>query len=126
MTQQLPSKRVDSLNLLHHGTRSNRLTPSAIIETVKADLRHRDANRELRCLRMNGMVSRNVGTLHRYAFHSSHLKDSVFVADVLRKAIKNPERGISASEIGRARIYSDVELLQEALDMTLANPSQIE
>ena len=117
MATQLPSARVDRLTLLHHGTQPCRLSPSAIVQTAKSDLRHREANRELRRLRKNGMASRDVGTLYRYAFHSSHLKDSHSVADVLRKAIKGHAKGVGASEVGRSRIYSDVALLEEALSI---------
>lgn len=117
MTQQLSSKRVDALMLLRHGTQPCGLTARSIVQTVEADLRHREANKELRRLRENGMASKAIGTLHRYAFHSSHLKGSSNPAEVIAKAIKGREKGIGSPEIGRARIYSDMDLLYEALEL---------
>ncbi len=115
MAQKLAATRAEKLMLLHKGTDPCRLSPSAIIQTAESDLRHRNQNREIRRLRKNGMAARDTGTLYQYAFHSKHLEGSTTAADVLRKAIKDNARGASTSEVGRARIYRDIDLLHEAL-----------
>ena len=114
---KIEATQAEKLMLLHKGTEPCRLSPRAIIQTAETDLRHREANREIRRLRQNGTAAKDTGTLYQYAFHSKHLAGSETAADVLRKAIKDHARGASTSEVGRARIYRDVGLLQEALDM---------
>lgn len=115
MAQQIAATRAEKLMLLHKGTDPCRLSPGAIIQAANADLRHRNANAEIRRLRKNGMAAKDTGTLYQYAFHSRHLQGSTTAADVIRKAIKDHSRGASASDVGRARIYRDVDLLHEAL-----------
>lgn len=115
MAQQIAATRAEKMMLLHKGTEPCRLSPGAIIATAEADLRHRNANREIRRLRKNGMAARDTGTLYQYAFHSKHLEGCQTAAEVIRKAIKDSSRGASTSEVGRARIYRDIDLLYEAL-----------
>ena len=115
MTKQISATKAEKLMLLHRGTEPCRLSANAIVQTAESDLRHREANREIRRLRKNGVLARDTGTLYQYAFHAKHLEKSQTPADVIRKAIEDNQRGVNADDVGRARIYRDVGLLHEAL-----------
>jgi len=92
----------DKRLLEEHGTELMVLKPSSIWSAAQNDLAIREKNQE------------DSGVRH-YAFHRDHVRNASSPNDVIRAALKDPEKGIASAKFNTRLIYSDVERLKAAL-----------
>lgn len=87
-----------------HGTTLIKLKPSMIWDCAMADFARREHNRKA-----------GIGDMKAYAFHRKHVLKAESANDIIRAAIKDIDLGRRSAKRDTRLIYSDPELLKEAL-----------
>lgn len=87
-----------------NGTKLMQLKPKMIWDCAMADLGRRERNKQA-----------HVSDIEPYAFHRKHVEKAASANDIIRAAIKDIGRGQRSSKRDTRLLYSDVELLQKAL-----------
>lgn len=90
--------------LEQHGTALIKMKPSMIWGCAMADLARRDRNKD-----------HPPGRPEQYAFHRKHVLKAESANDIIRAAIEDIEIGRRSAKRDTRLIYSDPELLKEAL-----------
>lgn len=86
-----------------NGTRLMKLKPKMIWDCAMADIARRERNKDC------------VGWPEHYAFHRKHVLKAESANDIIRAAIKDIDLGRRSAKRDTRLIYSDPELLKEAL-----------
>lgn len=95
--------------LLEHGTTAIRLTPSSILAAAEEDLRRAERNA--------GRGERGDGEYEQYAFHRRHVRRAKNVQALLQLALAEINLGWASGKHWTRVIYSDPELLEQALNI---------
>ena len=90
--------------LEQHGTVLMKLQPSVIWKCAMDDFERREHNKQA-----------DVAGMKPYAFHRKHVEGAESANDIIRAAIADPEIGQRSAKRDTRLLYSDVELLKEAL-----------
>lgn len=86
-----------------NGTQLMKLKPKMIWDCAMADMARRERNKDGR------------GRPEHYAFHRKHVLKAESANDIIRAAIKDIDLGRRSAKRDTRLIYSDPELLKEAL-----------
>jgi hypothetical protein len=109
----------ERLNLFHHGTTKGSLTPNAVLQTAKHDLRTREHNKAIRRERRQygkgAYALTLVGKTRGYAFLGRRVRDATSAVDLLRRVIEDRPAGETSERVETLALYTDGHTLWEAL-----------
>ena len=116
MTKLTPER--ERLNLFQHGTIKWELTPNAVLETAKRDMRARAHNKAVRRERRKhakgSPAAKLIAKTRGYAFLSKHVQGAESAADLLRRAIEDRASGMASENVSTLALYTLGKTLWEA------------
>lgn len=96
------------------------LKPQNLVQAAQADLQRRERNGGFDPKARR----RNKVPFEHYAFHRKHVRRAMSVEDVLRLAVADPLIGQVSGKKNTVLIYSNVPLLQAALQLAKAGDAK--
>ncbi len=118
---KLTAKR-EAVNLYHHGTVKWDLTPSAVYQAARQDIRSHEFNTWLReeRERLNPNAPgykqqlKQLPKRRRYGFLSRHVEKAADAAEVLKLALEDQEAGRHSAEVNTLALYDTGDTLAAA------------
>lgn len=122
------SAKAESLNLLHYGTAAFAMTPAMVVQAARQDIANHAHNLRVRSERLVDKASKdshpeNIDPVRPLAFIKKHVKNAKTPTAVLRAALADIPSGIGSQNPNTARLYNNMALLQEALDLADHSPA---
>ncbi len=114
--------RREAMNLYHHGTVKWKLTPSAVYQAARQDIRSRKFNDWVRD-EIKKLDPEKPGYKHqlkqmpkrrRYGFLAQHVEKAADAAEVLKLALDDPEAGRCSEAVNTVALYDNPDARAKA------------